>query len=367
MRANANNYKLRAEELEAVRMLLNFEGTYGGGVKKVSAADIGNYFTYTIWLKNLYPQLKNAIFKGWFDQYFTLITDNDEMAKAYMVWQFLHFLNERDISPPPPDADPPEGFPTPFVSYWDIFIGNSWGWETPWYASDRHIMYYTTLDIPSNPPKWNTSVQTLFNTWKTNPPAAYISQGKNISDRGTLLTAESTILNNWAAFPALAAKGLPLWTSQSDMVKTMVAETVLAEEAYFFMLHLLIVACTGTVAEQEKVKKIIDTKTTSIEYSNDTFINQLIYSNLMYLADPLGDYGWTNPQLQSFITSLQSVIISSDTASAAIKASLQRSMKILVSSSAYPMNDPYCPSIGFSTRVADTLEALDAARKTMSI
>ncbi len=142
-------------------------------------------------------------------------------------------------------------------------------------------------------------------------------------------------------------------------------QPTLAAGAYFFLLHLLIALPTGATAAQQLAEQIVSAPASSQEYPNDTFINQLVYLSLLYLADPLGQYGWDNAQLQTAVQNLAGVILATDPASTAIKASLAQHGKVLYSDSAYPMQDPYSPNIGFTQRQTDTLFALDKARQTI--
>ena len=113
------------------------------------------------------------------------------------------------------------------------------------------------------------------------------------------------------------------------------------------------------------VGRITGAAATSPEYPNDIFINQLIYSSLLYLADPTGTYGWSNQQLQTYVSALDKIVVSPDATSATIKAGLVTHGKILYSDTAYPMQDPYSPAVGFTQRQTDTLSALDQARAAL--
>ena len=66
------------------------------------------------------------------------------------------------------------------------------------------------------------------------------------------------------------------------------------------------------------------------------------------------------------LNGLEGVIPSADPASTAIKASLVQHGKVLNADAAYPMQDPYSPSVGFSQHVTDTLAALDKARAALN-
>ena len=86
----------------------------------------------------------------------------------------------------------------------------------------------------------------------------------------------------------------------------------------------------------------------------------------MYFADPLGGYAYTNLQIQGVLADIDTIIVGTDTASLAIKRSLSNQMRILRSDASYPMQDPYNPGIGFSTRLSDTLAGLDMARAALA-
>jgi hypothetical protein len=128
----------------------------------------------------------------------------------------------------------------------------------------------------------------------------------------------------------------------------------------------LIALATGDTPCQSLALQIVNAATDSPEYPNDIFINQLVYLTLLYLADPMGSYGWNNAQLQSILRDVQSVILANDPASAAIKSSLTQHGKVLNSDASYPMTDPYNPNIGFNQRKTDTLFALEKARAALS-
>ena len=90
-----------------------------------------------------------------------------------------------------------------------------------------------------------------------------------------------------------------------------------------------------------------------------------MYLTLIHLADPLGAFGWNNQQLQSALKDLEGAAPGQDPVSVAIRTSLVAHGKVLNTDSAYPMQDPYCPSVGFNQRKTDTLFALDKARAAL--
>ena len=124
-----------------------------------------------------------------------------------------------------------------------------------------------------------------------------------------------------------------IWKDQSAMVKNLMKEPALTADAYFYLIFLLIGLATSDAGDRQLALRIVNAPVNSMEYPNDTFINQLVYSALMYFADPLGDFNYDNAQLQEMLNNVSSSIVSTDAASAAIKQSIVKSLKILHSDS----------------------------------
>jgi hypothetical protein len=80
----------------------------------------------------------------------------------------------------------------------------------------------------------------------------------------------------------------------------------------------------------------------------------------------MGEFAWTNAQLQNMLNGIHGVILAKTPASLAIKTSLEHHLKVLTTDSAYPMQDPYNPGFGFSQRKTDTLYALAQARAAVN-
>jgi hypothetical protein len=181
-------------------------------------------------------------------------------------------------------------------------------------------------------------------------------------------TAHSAVLDpqSWTDVEQVKTGVSPIWQSQSALMTQCLGAPQLSSDTYFFVLHLLIALASGDAACQAMAAKLVSAPCASIEYPNDVFGNQLVYLVLMYLAEPAGSYVWSNSQLQQVLTDLGSVVTGSDSASLAIQASLDQHQKLLVVDSAYPLQDPYVPAIGFNQRVTDTLYALDQARSTVA-
>jgi hypothetical protein len=204
----------------------------------------------------------------------------------------------------------------------------------------------------------NTATVALMQNWGgVSPDLAAVQQFEQSRFDPANWTDAGTFLQN--------LRSTTLWQDQRDAMTILLQPATLPADAYYFLVHLLIALPTGNPADQHLAQRLVSASATSPEYPNDTFANQLVYLVLLYLADPLGPYGWPNAQLQAALHDLEGVILASDPASTAIKASLAQHGKVLIADAAYPMQDPYCPSVGFSRRKTDTLFALDKARHAL--
>jgi len=171
-------------------------------------------------------------------------------------------------------------------------------------------------------------------------------------------TDSGDFVQNWIA--------TAIWAQQSAEINALLQPATLNGDAYFFLLHLLAAVVTSTPSDQRLAQQIVDAVASSPEYPNDTFINQLVYLTLMYLADPSGNFAWTNAQLLAQMDLMAGAVTGPDPASQAIHTSLAQHKRVLQTDASYPMQDPYSPAIGITTRKADTLAALDRARKTVN-
>jgi hypothetical protein len=257
--------------------------------------------------------------------------------------------------------------------------------------------------VPRRPssPVWKRATDEVLQSWDSNPPAQAISRASGPTtvndnfnrayswalpsegyvdengahytfdpdiawtDGANVVAFETQILGRWADFPDVQATTAQVWSDQTDMAKTLLRQRAisgLSASQYFFLLNVLLAMTTGSGASQRLAKKVAEAQAPSKEFANHTFSDQLIYLLLMDRANPLGNYAYPSPQLQQFLTGISNTVPGSDPASQAIKAALDRNLKILHSDPSYPMQDPYAPSVGLDSRLSHTLDALDAAR-----
>ena len=211
---------------------------------------------------------------------------------------------------------------------------------------------------PQYPAAWKDKIDSLFTTWAQLPPTNIISQEGNLA----IWAFEDAILGpSWTSIGEVTSGTAGLWTSQLNTVKALLAEPSLNGHGYFLFLHLLLSLATGDAASRDLASTIVNAPVSSVEAANDIFINQVVYSSLMLLNDPVDVFGWNNLQLQAFVKDSEDAIVSADTVSTAIRQSLVHYGKLLYSDGSYPMVDPYSPSKGFDQRKADTLAALNKA------
>ena len=353
---------LVAGELAAVRAFLQFQGVYTNTkITGITTANIGDYMNYVNNLSGNYSAVQNTQWKGWYDQLFAVLTATTDIPEIFQVMQFAAWVGANKIHGCPYSDCTAQD---PWYSYWYVFHGHSFGWWTNPYGSDAHAVWYGAQGAPSTPPPWQAAVQKVINQWGDTPPANRINVGASMTDNQLVITSAQTVLNGWTAFPPIAQKTTAIGQGQQAAMTALLARTTLDTDAYFFLLHLLIALATGNNTAQQLAQRIVSTIASSPEYPNDTFINQLVYLALLYLADPLGSYGWTNAQLQALLQALEGVLLATDPASTAIKTSLVQHGKVLISDASYPMQDPYT-SIGFTQRKTDTLFALDKARHAL--
>jgi len=199
---------------------------------------------------------------------------------------------------------------------------------------------------PENVGGWGDLITATLTKWNNQRPA-------------NLLDFDETTAASWSNPSGLQPAISVLWTDQSNALKTLTGLNELTSDQCIYIMYLLPSLITGNTDQQNRVNKIVSASCNSMELPNSNFYTSLVYHNLMLLADPMGAYVQTNPQIQSIINGLLSTITGTDPGSIAMKAALSTQAKILLVSANYPMVDPYNPSIGFSTRQSDMLEAVN--------
>jgi hypothetical protein len=328
------NYTLVAGELAAAQQLLSIQAAMGAGAPPVTPSTMAAVIQQLSSLSAAYPNLKNSVFRGFVDQ----------------LYQSL-------ITVPTVYSQP---FPALYIAYW--YRNDSpykVDLENPWQTFCSGDSMFSAWSRPQYPAFWQSEINGLITGWGQSPPSNIIQTTGN---RAIWAFEDAVLGAQWTDIAAITPGTAKVWAAQVSSANDILQPASLAADAYFFLLHLLIGLVTGDTSTAALAQRIVTALTNSTEYPNDKFINQLIYSSLMYLSDPAGAYGWDNQQLQSYVASLESLLTSGNPAAAAIKASLVSHGRILYSDASYPMVDPYNPATGFTQRQTDTLYALDQIR-----
>jgi len=363
------DHTLAPEELNDLRYWLFL--LYNIGVEMSSKPDPwARYFDAVIHIADQIPRFKNESVKLMSNKLFDDLDKVNDSGKMAIIYEYYDFCNRVHIGAPPDNAYAIWGRPWPWKDHWCTFL-HGFAFE---YCYDRdadqyhQVCYDGAVVIPNDVPL-KAKMESVFTSWGDNPPAADINVG-TIIDKGEIpTTAAKALLDAWwgnnntstvVLTELIAAQRLKL----SDLMKS---STPLPTGIYFYILHLLIGFCTLTTQDQTKAQTIVSTITSSDGYPNDIFINQLLYLSLMYMADPRGTYKWNRDQIMSMLNDTIGCIRNTCDASKAIIAAIRTQLDIMNADASYPMSDPYNPSAGFNTRVADTLAALDDARKSMSL
>jgi hypothetical protein len=320
-----------------MRRLLTAQSLIGAGMPPLTGPSMATFMQALQSLSSAYPNIQNAVLQGYVDQLYALLTTT------------------------PTNYD--QKFPALYITYWyRNFQPYIVDLEGPWNCFCNGV---PVLKIPpwppqvQYPPTWKSTINSLITAWGQTPPSNIISQTGN---RAIWAFEDAVLGPNWTNISAVTSCAAALWASQVSTVNVLLAAGTLGAGGYFFLLHLLAGLATGDAPSRTLAQRIVNATASSTEYPNDVFINQSIYSSLMYLADPVGAYGWNNQQLQAFVAAVGNVVVSSDPVSTAIRNSLAKHGKVLYSDASYPMVDPYNPAIGFNQRQTDTLYALDQAR-----
>jgi hypothetical protein len=368
MSQDENQYTLIANELGAVRQCLKLQKMIGHDVVPSPGFGVVNSFMDGLdALSVVYPSLSNSTFKGWVDQLFSsLIATNTchncgfaDLCVAYSYGQYIDSIGGLDR----PGGVPPSDGYNYYVAFSKGLQADPDRYLGPWKEWGTGNKKDWAPAYPQSPPQWVAAVNAVFAAWGDNPPAKLIDKG-NGPDYDRVQPFERKLVStDWTDFNKVQTNTAGVWKLQMQTASSLLQPASLTGDAYFFLLHLLIALATGDTACLSLVQHIINAATNSPEYPNDTFINQLVYLSLMHLADPLGPFGWNNQQLQGGFKDLDGSILGQDPASVAVRKSIEAHRKILYSDSAYPMQDPYSPDVGFSQRKTDTLFALDQARQ----
>jgi hypothetical protein len=328
--------ELTAADLNAYATLLRLEHDAGQGVTLTQASLWDFMAVVDGFVHGGYAATADAQLRGWFDTLLKGMTStqtsySQSITGIYIATAYGRWLQANDYLEP---------------GYW-AYEGDTWRW-------------------PDTPGYWHDAVQNHFySIWQsTNFPQSLFGDYEHVRNKDQQIKIEQDVVDpaHWNDARKLSALIDGIVAQQAKSAHAIVnAKSMKAGDAIPLLHQLIAMVTSSQAADVRLAGTLVSTVAPSNEYPNDTFINQLVYYVLMQLADPIGNFGLSNAQLQTFMKSL--TLRTKDPGSAAIEKSLDTHFRILFSASSYPMVDPYVPSIGFTVRQTDTLAALNAALK----
>ncbi len=380
------DYTLSEADANTFCTLLQAQNALGPAQTSPAQAQFWAFFAAVDVLAYPYGPITNTQLKGWTDKPFAALlqttktcygTDAAGLCVLYSYAQFTVCCITDPAWPNEPCGN--LGFPNDYAQRggkwptWDESKGltdaSPWNWFAGggtglWKPPGVRATFFTALNADVN--NFNDALKAAGHSTPT--IALMNGWGGTCPDPSSVVRFEQSLFDpkNWTDSQSLVTNlvGTGVWQEQSQAFTGLLKPTSLKSEAYFFLLHLLIALGTSTPSDQQAAEKLVSASASSPEYPNDTFINQLVYLVLMYLNDPMGNFAWTNAQLQAEISLLEALVVNQDPASQAIRTSLAQHQRFLRTDASYPMQDPYAPGVGFTQRVTDTLFALDKARYT---
>ncbi|RZM29333.1 MAG: hypothetical protein EOO88_05385 [Pedobacter sp.] len=374
MKSTLDDYKLSPAELPGVRGWIDFLGTFGSGMPVISDAT-HEFFVKIIGVSDNFNNISNPSYRWMIKSMFTSLNGIANNQQVSIASQYMDFCNRNDISLAPNDSEYESvsiGMPFTFTSYWVTFLD---GYGYRWGRRDDPGLYNVTeyrkeLNIPHVDEDRYNAIAAIVAGWKPAPSSEFIVAQTTTGNQANKIPAAAAkkLIDDWATKNNMPTKVITDFEANQRLKMTdlLKSTTALNADVYFFILHLLAGLCTGTSADKTLALSIVNEKASSIEYDNETFINQLIYLSLMYLGDPKGTYKYNNGQRQAVLRDLMNVMKTADDASVAIKASINTSLDILNADQSYPMQDMYNPDKGFNMRFTDTLAALEDGRKAIA-
>ncbi len=392
----ADDYALSNNEVAAVRSLLTFQAQLANGA---APANPDAFCSKISTFLASYPSVQNVECSQWFHRLFTTLHKTTTIGGQtfpvlQMLWDYARFCN-REIVP---------GFKAPSEGGGDY----SSDWTSFWYAfiNGQEVLIdqvggglVTTPPPTCHPPSpriglapppvlaWANDTQQAIGTWKQTPPPTLVANDNHRfevtinlplfgdtrphyfdtsgADGLPLAARQSQIVGSWDIGSQLAGQVAgDLVGAQGSSLDAVIEQQVLTGDDYYFVLYLLIGLVTGTSASSARARSLISSLCAPPEYPNDVFANQLVYSVLLTLGDPSGSWGMDNGQLRSVLEDLRGPLLGKDPGSVALRDSLAKHHRILVSDAAYPLQDPYTET-PFPERQTDTLFALDASRRLL--
>lgn len=345
--ATTQNYKLSTNDMGLWPGVITLQNIFGAARPPVDDGGASYLIGWinAMTLNGAYVGISNPQLKSWMDDFFANLTnfqtnyDNKKLPEVYLGYMFQWFVRHGGCID---CLDSPDQFYTAFAKgaasdpelRWDDCKQDTVG---PW-------------GRPSKPDSWSAAINNTFTAWGTGGVPGVLSAGESLFKT-----------SNWTNVQSLKPALASLWVKEAGALADLQNQPALDDDACIFLIYLLCALPTGGVSGQQSVQTIASFATTSMELPNDTFIDALIYYLMMLWVDPLGRFGFNSDGIRGTLNTLNDVLINNDAATQVIKTAIGKNLKILNAIPTYPMTDPYNPTIGFTTRKSDMLEALNSA------
>jgi hypothetical protein len=367
-------FLLTPDDLAAFGALLQAQQALGPAVSAPAQAQFWSFYAAIDALGyGRYTAITNSLLKGWVDRLYPVLVTTPTVYGISAAGMYgLYAYSTYTISCGDLDSCHDQGYP----SDWQ----HRGGVRAPWYCQpvDRAPwIYFLNFWHPPAAPSSLLSALThdleaLDLALASGPPATdavgWLSgwAGGTQPDLAAVRAFEQSRFDpaHWSDSHRLV-QGLVdsgLWTSQTATARTLSQSPALTGEQYLFLLCLLTALATSTATERQWAQRLLTSVASSREYPNDLVANQLVYAVLMNLADPDGPYDDTHDDLLSRVGGWLEWTTGADPVSQVLHTALAHHQRLLRADAAYPLQDPYAPSIGFTQRQTDTLFALDKAR-----
>src|SRR5262245_58571389 len=294
--------RLTPGDIAVFPILIRIQNDIGPGVTPLTQAGVLDFMAQLdVLAKQFYPQIHNAHVKAWVDGIFTPLISTLTVYQCSVTGLYILSAWGRWLADKPLLISETQYF-IAFLSFELAPSGNGQSWkpETPGYWCDAVDSVFWGWGGDG------TRVEALFwnGPWRTIEEQLGYIEGRFAPSQWTDVGAVSEIV------------GKVVGPAQSTAVHALLTDGVLSLDAALLLpwLLLFMVTFSGT-ADQRLAGKILSASTSSPEYPNDIFANQLIYYMLMTLADPKGNFAWPNETLQRTLQSLIAVIRRDDPAS----------------------------------------------------
>ena len=331
-----NKYMIKQEEIGALHNLLNFQFKY----TRSKIVDI-NYTVYlddVFNLANISANVKNQLIQGWIDNFYGDLIEKSNIDQLYIAFRYWQYCKSKNDNRDPMSS---------------LIIQDGWAHFINPEPYENNKISFPVINAPKI---WKDKNEKLKNDWINSPPHTIIgikAGKKDTTHQEVMLsqlwnTAKPSIQNNKA-----------LWNKQPGVLQEMKkydSDAELTAENYLFFFHLLVgLIMTNDITPQ--IRNLTFETAGSDEYPDDTFLNQLIFLVVLLLANPKGDFRFSNQQLIDFLTTIQGFVASSPKLDEAFKTGLRKNLNRLNVDDHYP----YAKD-NYENRMADTVNALNCIK-----